>query len=410
VILVRVWTKGRSFLAERCCAAMTIANADIPSRPETRVIRIPDTHNCEVREAQFQALEDGSLRRRLEAEEPNLPAFEKLSAHEPAAVIPWTGRQMVVAKPTTPNHHPHPDSGPYLRNHHRHQSPRCPFNPNLGGRGLETADPHRWQLLRRLWAAATTESDHRAAADQYDQRMPEFQVSAQRAGAEGTGSVSERMRILDATAKVLSLKGFAGTQLTDVSDSAHLMTTTIYKHFRSREELFEEVMYRGVIDIRKHMEEALGALPPDTSPMDRIMVAVEAHLRTVLELTEYTTAWIRNSGQLPEQLSRRQKKGEVAYGQIWKSLFADAIAGGEINPELDAGIAQFLVLGALNWIVTWWDPRRGSADALVANAQLMIRNGLTSTTRSSASSDANVGQPPPSGRQWSFRRGIRRRR
>ncbi len=240
--------------------------------------------------------------------------------------------------------------------------------------------------------------------------MPEFQVSAQRAGAEGTDSRSERMRILDATAKVLSLKGFAGTQLTDVSDSAQLMTNTIYKHFRSREELFEEVMYRGVIEIRKHMEEALGALPPDTSPMDRIMVAVEAHLRTVLELTEYTTAWIRNSGQLPEQLSRRQKKGEVAYGQIWKSLFADAIAGGEINPELDAGIAEFLVLGALNWIVTWWDPRRGSADTLVANAQIMVRNGLTSTTRSPASSDANVGQPPPSGRQRSFLRGIRRRR
>ena len=218
------------------------------------------------------------------------------------------------------------------------------------------------------------------------------------------------MRILDATAKVLSLKGFAATQLTDVSDSAQVMTNTIYKHFRSREELFEEVMYRGVIEIRKHMEEALAALPPDTSPMDRIMVAVEAHLQTELELTVYTTAWIRNSGQLPEQLSRRQKKGEVAYGQIWKSLFADAIAGGEINPELDAGIAQFLVLGALNWIVTWWDPRRGSPDALVANAQLMVRNGLTSRTRSSASPDANVGQPPPSGRQRSFRRGIRRHR
>ena len=246
--------------------------------------------------------------------------------------------------------------------------------------------------------------------DQYDQRMPEFQVSAQRASAEGADSGSERMRILDATAKVLSLKGFAGTQLTDVSDSAHLMTNTIYKHFRSREELFEEVMYRGVIEIRKHMEEALGALPPDTSPMDRIMVAVEAHLRTVLELTEYTTAWIRNSGQLPEQLSRRQKKGEAAYGLIWKSLFADAIASGEINPELNAGIAEFLVLGALNWIVTWWDPRRGSADTLVANAQLMIRNGLTSTARSSAPSGADVGQPPPSGPRRSFLGGIRRRR
>ncbi len=37
---------------------------------------------------------------------------------------------------------------------------------------------------------------------------------------------------------------------------------------------------------------------------------------------------------------------------------------------------QMLVLGALNWAVEWWDPRRGSIDAVVANAQWLIRDGL----------------------------------
>ena len=35
-ILVRMWTKGRSRLAERCCAATTIVNADASSRAETK--------------------------------------------------------------------------------------------------------------------------------------------------------------------------------------------------------------------------------------------------------------------------------------------------------------------------------------------------------------------------------------
>jgi hypothetical protein len=35
-----------------------------------------------------------------------------------------------------------------------------------------------------------------------------------------------------------------------------------------------------------------------------------------------------------------------------------------------------LVMGALNWAAEWWDPRRGSVDAIVANAQLLVRNGL----------------------------------
>jgi hypothetical protein len=39
-------------------------------------------------------------------------------------------------------------------------------------------------------------------------------------------------------------------------------------------------------------------------------------------------------------------------------------------------MAQMLVLGALNWTVEWWDPRRGSVDAVVANAQSMVRYGI----------------------------------
>ena len=67
---------------------------------------MPETHNFEVREAPFQALDDDALRRRLEAEERKLPAFDQVLAREPAVVIPWTGRQMVVAKATTPNRQP----------------------------------------------------------------------------------------------------------------------------------------------------------------------------------------------------------------------------------------------------------------------------------------------------------------
>jgi TetR/AcrR family transcriptional regulator, cholesterol catabolism regulator len=122
-------------------------------------------------------------------------------------------------------------------------------------------------------------------------------------------------------------------------------------------------------------------LPPDAAPMDRLMVAVETHLRRELELSDYCTAWIRNSGQIPGGLSMRLKMEQAAYGRIWRSLFEDAIAGGEIPPEFDVRTARMLMLGAMNWAVEWWDPRRGSIDALVATTQLLIRSGLASVAR-----------------------------
>lgn len=203
---------------------------------------------------------------------------------------------------------------------------------------------------------------------------------------EDVDSRSERTRarILDAAADVLSVKGFAGTRVTDVAESADVALSEIYDHFRTREDLIEEVMYRGISDMRQRVEQTLDALPPDLTPVDRIMAAVEAHLRNELQLSDYCTASIRNSGQLPEQLSKRQKKEEAAYGRIWQGLFDDAAGAGEINPELDVLLARLLVLGALNWAAEWWDPHRGSVDDIVAKAQLILRSGLTSVSSSPA--------------------------
>jgi TetR/AcrR family transcriptional regulator, cholesterol catabolism regulator len=187
-----------------------------------------------------------------------------------------------------------------------------------------------------------------------------------------------RTRIRDAAAHLLSVNGFAGTRLADVAESTDIPSSAIYYHFPSRDDLVEEVMFRGISDMCQRLQQTLDALPADSAPMDRIMAAVEAHLRNELELSDYCTAWIRNSGQLPEELGKRQKKGEAAYGRIWQGLFDDAVAAGEINPELDGALVRLLVLGALNWVPEWWDPHRGSVDDIVAKAQLVLRTGLTS--------------------------------
>ena len=209
--------------------------------------------------------------------------------------------------------------------------------------------------------------------------MPKKPAVASQSGATtdtDSKSARTRARILDAAAHVLSSKGFAGTRLSDVAEHAELQAPAIYYYFGSREELIEEVMYCGVAELRKHVQEALNNLPPETSPLDRIMAAIEAHLRHELEISDYATASIRNSGQIPQYLRTRQLKEELSYGRVWRRLFDNALAEGQIRADLDPRYAQLLVLGALNWAAEWRDPRRDSVDGIVANAQTLIRHGL----------------------------------
>jgi hypothetical protein len=60
---------------------------------------VPATRSFEEREAPYQAMDDKALRQRLESEEGRMRSMiDQALEREPEAVIPWTGRQMVVAK------------------------------------------------------------------------------------------------------------------------------------------------------------------------------------------------------------------------------------------------------------------------------------------------------------------------
>jgi TetR/AcrR family transcriptional regulator, cholesterol catabolism regulator len=219
----------------------------------------------------------------------------------------------------------------------------------------------------------------------YDQIVSKKSVARRDAASDDAASksVRTRSRILNAAAHVLSVKGYAGTRLSDVAEVAEVQAPAIYYYFASRDDLIEEVMYAGIADMRTHLQGVLDALPPDASPMDKILAAVEAHLRHELQLSDYASASIRNAGQIPEPLRARQVKEEAAYGRIWRRLFDEARAAGQLRSDLNARHAQLLVIGALNWSAEWFDPRRSSVDTIVSNAQVLVRNGLSPAPRPS---------------------------
>jgi TetR/AcrR family transcriptional regulator, cholesterol catabolism regulator len=213
-------------------------------------------------------------------------------------------------------------------------------------------------------------------------------------GQAGSKSARTRQRILDAAAHVLSRKGYAGTRLSDVADQAEIQPPAIYYYFPSRDDLIEEVMWSGIANMRVHLARVLAALPPDADPFDRIDAAVEAHLRYSLELSDYTTASIRNAGQVPEGIAVRYNAEAAQYGDLWRKLLQDADNAGLLRADLDPMAARMLVLGALNWAAEWWNPRRGSLDAVVRTAQSLVRQGLAARPGDSAKVPGSAARKP----------------
>ena len=191
-----------------------------------------------------------------------------------------------------------------------------------------------------------------------------------------TKSERTRERLIEAAATTLSRLGYAGTRLVDVADEAGIQAPAIYYYFSSRELLIEEVVTVGTIRLREFVKSALGAAPANATALERLDIAIEAHLRQLMAESGFAHAVIRNVGQLPDAIRSRQIVEERKYAKMWRELFQDAKNEGSLREDLDPELSQLLIIGILNWATEWWTPRRGSLDTVIATAQSIVRHGI----------------------------------
>ena len=197
-------------------------------------------------------------------------------------------------------------------------------------------------------------------------------------------SDTTRLRILDAAAGILGDRGYSGTKLVDIAARADIQVSTLYYYYPSREELVRAVMVDGSAQVRKHLETVLGQADVSHSAVARLEMAVEAHLRFIIEISSYTKATVRNFGQIPDQMRAEVAKEQAKYGRLWQRL-VDAAASHGAYPRPSQRLAlRLLILGALNWVVEWWTPERASLDEVIGTALTMTRAALAARHESPA--------------------------
>lgn len=178
-------------------------------------------------------------------------------------------------------------------------------------------------------------------------------------------------RILQAAAKVVAERGYAGTTMTEIAEKAGTQAGSVYYHFASREELIEEVLRRGVALSFAHSRETLAAMPPDSDAGGRLAAVIRAHLRFQVDVSDYARAAARSTKQVPPDMQARINDEFRAYGRFFDRLFAAAMKAGAIDPKVDRSALRMLIIGAANWTPEWYRPGGGSsADEI---AELLVR-------------------------------------
>jgi AcrR family transcriptional regulator len=163
-----------------------------------------------------------------------------------------------------------------------------------------------------------------------------------------------RREILDCAARIFREKGYAAASLRDIADAAGMRTASMYYHFGSKDEIVAEVLNIAVRTVFAEVVESLSALEK-ASPLDRLRVAMEAHLRAIFETDDYNAASIRIFAQLPPHIAEMTVTEREGYVDFWRQLFGEAKQAGLLR-DVDLTLLRLFLFGAMNWTPQWYKP------------------------------------------------------
>jgi AcrR family transcriptional regulator len=174
--------------------------------------------------------------------------------------------------------------------------------------------------------------------------------------------MSTRREVLVRTAaRLFAERGFHGTSMGDIADAMGLQKGSLYSLTDSKQALLADAVHEGA----RAFHAALDAVPEDASALERIRLALRAHLRVVAaqldEATVFTREWRYLEGERREEFLGERRR----YEERWRALFGEGVERGELRVDVDAEAATLLVLSAANWAYTWL--RQGTDTDLLAD-------------------------------------------
>ncbi len=175
--------------------------------------------------------------------------------------------------------------------------------------------------------------------------------------------------ILDEAARLFREKGFHGASVRDIVRAVDMLPGSLYYHFAAKEDLLVAVYAEGV---RRISESVRRAIDGKSDPWDRLQAACVAHLEALLEESDYAQVVIRVRPSDAPSVAPRLAGLRDEYEAIWNAL----IAALPLARGTDRKSLKLMLIGALNWSQTWYQPGRASPAAIARRFVTLLKEPL----------------------------------
>ena len=185
-----------------------------------------------------------------------------------------------------------------------------------------------------------------------------------------------RETLLRLAARSFGVQGYSATTMRHIAEQAGIEAASIYYHFKSKEELVDEVMEQGGGRIVSALTERIEAVGSSGSAEQRFRAAVLGQMSGLIHHGDFALAHSRLLGQLPDAVRERQVKRRERHQKLWNDLLEGLRDEGRMRGDVDIHLARIFILGSINSIQTWFNPRKGSLEKVADQLCDMFFDGV----------------------------------
>ena len=166
--------------------------------------------------------------------------------------------------------------------------------------------------------------------------------------------LAHRKEILQSAEKVFAEKGFFQTTMNEIADVAEFGTGTLYKYFKSKEQLYFTLIDEQVEELHRLVK---AELSQKTSAMERIKKVLGLQFEFIEKNRNFFRIYISERSRFEWNVKDDFGKGihnkMVAYIKILAQVIREGVKGGEFKP-IDPMDSAHALVGIVNSFVFEW--------------------------------------------------------
>lgn len=171
--------------------------------------------------------------------------------------------------------------------------------------------------------------------------------------------------VLSTAARLFRERGIAGASMRGIARESGILLGSLTYRYPKKSDLLLAVMDAGV---RRAVQAIEGVVEGTDAPLDRLRLALRAHLRELLAPDSAVWLLLHEWGRLPEESRSALRGVHQRYELVWQRLVEDASAAGQLSPGLDLRLVHLFVFGAANSVAHWYRPDGGRTPDQIADA------------------------------------------